>query len=385
MSEKSVRKLKRFPKELKRDFWRATDWRFLYILLFSFLATGVTIVWMVQNFPRTDSDFVIEIQNRYVNRLLENADARMVERPTATVSARSAAEWANLLYHETLNPDAVQPTLPSGGARDQSLIPTPQNFEDRRKARESDAERRKKGRDDERDEIEKVGLLGLLTSRRDSQNPKSVTDILNFADSTSLDLKKKLEGLTSLEVPRPGKDFHGRGLGKDRNIYLAERSAKPNTRIRETKAKPEKFVSSLAKTPKHTVAKNSEFKRISEEPTGGALSGLKRKVRRRYARRTTKHIKDAVVGHNTAIQDCYRIGLKEDDQFKGKVTVRVTVDIWGRVSFAEIVRSTLNNKDLKDDLEYCIINKIRKWNDFGEVPESEGELTFTHVYVFGKD
>ncbi len=83
--------------------------------------------------------------------------------------------------------------------------------------------------------------------------------------------------------------------------------------------------------------------------------------------------------HEASINYCYARGLKRNPNLKGKVVVRFTVTPKGNVSEVTVVSSTLNN----EQVEQCIVSRMSRWNDFGEVDASKGDATFRHVYVFG--
>lgn len=88
----------------------------------------------------------------------------------------------------------------------------------------------------------------------------------------------------------------------------------------------------------------------------------------------------AVVGkHKPAIQDCYQRGLRRNRDLQGKVVVRFVVTQQGTVSEAKIVSSTLQNPVVED----CMLNRIKKWNDFGAAAPEEGETAFKQTYLFG--
>ena len=92
--------LQEFPKEFKRNHFRTTDWRFLGILLLSTLATALFIYYEFTHLPADlDEDFIIKIQNQYVNRFLED-EIRSNRSNLLTAgegSLRSAADFADAL------------------------------------------------------------------------------------------------------------------------------------------------------------------------------------------------------------------------------------------------------------------------------------------------
>ncbi len=83
--------------------------------------------------------------------------------------------------------------------------------------------------------------------------------------------------------------------------------------------------------------------------------------------------------HEASINYCYERELKRNPNLKGKVVVRFIVTPKGNVSEVTVVSSTLNN----EEVQQCIVTRISRWNDFGEVDASKGDATFRHVYVFG--
>jgi hypothetical protein len=116
------------------------------------------------------------------------------------------------------------------------------------------------------------------------------------------------------------------------------------------------------------------------------IAGLRGRPANVQATRERDRIRDIVLSHNPAIQDCYRHQLKGNAALKGKATVRFTIDHMGRVVNAEIVHSEMTSDGVPvalAQMEDCILNKIRKWRDFGQVDESHGDVTFRQTYNFG--
>jgi hypothetical protein len=90
-------------------------------------------------------------------------------------------------------------------------------------------------------------------------------------------------------------------------------------------------------------------------------------------------LKEIVMAHNPAIQDCYRAQLKNNPQLKGKVEVRFRISHQGSVKEVSIVSSTIDLPELHG----CILSKIARWKDFGRVDPSMGDVTLRQTYVFG--
>ena len=71
--------------------------------------------------------------------------------------------------------------------------------------------------------------------------------------------------------------------------------------------------------------------------------------------------------------------MRRNPSLTGKVVVRITVNFQGHVTYVEIVESTLSN----ERVERCIVTRIRQWKDFEPIDESEGDVTFRQIYLFG--
>jgi len=62
---------------------------------------------------------------------------------------------------------------------------------------------------------------------------------------------------------------------------------------------------------------------------------------------------------------------------QGSIEYRITINPAGKVTKIKILRSTFNNKNLKD----CLSHKIRKWDDFPEFgKEYDRQLEFTFKF-----
>lgn len=95
--------------------------------------------------------------------------------------------------------------------------------------------------------------------------------------------------------------------------------------------------------------------------------------------RDPRLVHEIVKGHSPAIQDCYKRALKRKPDLQGKLVVRFTIGIDGRVTRAELISSTLSDAEL----ERCVLKRIRRWNDFPEAPPEYGEVRFVQEYKFG--
>jgi hypothetical protein len=369
-----------FPKEFKKDHIRSSDWRFLSILSISFLVHAFAIFFLFKHLPTgDDEDFIIKIQNQFASRFLNDpSDIVRQEGTFENELLTSVSEWAQAVHEEEIfEPNEAIKGIVDVRAGDRTQKPQASSFESREQSRKSAADMRKRNLNDLREDVQSIGLLGIITSGSGLISTEIVQDILSHADTVSLNIKEKMQKVTSLQVPRPGVDYFGQGLGDDRNIYMESRNVR-SQRTTVPGVNPTDLVANLTQPKEYHVQENNVYEEVSN--TTVAYAGLRTRPKRKYARRTADRIKETVLGHNPAIQDCYRLELKTNPDLSGKITVRITISPAGRVTYAEIVGSTIQ----LPAFEYCLIEKIRRWNDFGEVDDVQGHITFRHTYVFGE-
>ncbi|MDQ7065250.1 MAG: AgmX/PglI C-terminal domain-containing protein [candidate division KSB1 bacterium] len=367
-----------FPKEFNKKFLKSSDWRYLSILLFSFIFNFMLLNFLVNYYKdKSDEDFIIRIQNHYASRFLADTFQEQ-DQPALSEGyrnlLRSASEWAESLAEETFDPAKIDETLPL-------IMPEPDkqretSFEERNLARESVAARRRRSIAILRDDVKTIGLLGILTTGSGLVQVDAVEDILAHADSTAMNLHKKIENVKSLRVPRPGEDFYGQGLGEDKNVYVRVRRQRAR-RVLVSGVAADEIVENLAEAREQRVEKTDKLEDIPQETR--TYAGLVSQTRPVYERRSVERIRRVVMSHNPAIQDCYRRELKENPELKGKITVRFSIDPEGYVVEAEIVESTFN----LPRLENCIVRRIVRWNDFARVSPEQGIVSIKHTYIFG--
>ncbi|MCI0696008.1 TonB family protein [candidate division KSB1 bacterium] len=122
------------------------------------------------------------------------------------------------------------------------------------------------------------------------------------------------------------------------------------------------WVAPLAGIKKPAVARNLEFEGLLSLP----------------AYRHPDDVRAVVARHKAALQDCYKQALKIAPNLEGEIKVRFTVSTAGHVIAASLLSSTTNNARL----EQLILEKIRRWGDFGEVNSNVGNQTFRQTFVF---
>jgi TonB family protein len=96
------------------------------------------------------------------------------------------------------------------------------------------------------------------------------------------------------------------------------------------------------------------------------------------AYRHPDEIRAVVARHKAVLQDCYKQALKFAPHLEGEIKVRFTVSTAGQVIAANLLSSTTNNAQL----EQLVLEKIRRWGDFGEVSPEVGNQTFRQTFIF---
>jgi len=96
--------------------------------------------------------------------------------------------------------------------------------------------------------------------------------------------------------------------------------------------------------------------------------------------RKSADIHRIILEHKASIQDCYTRVLKDSPNLHGKIKVRLTISPGGKVTAAALLASTVHHAEL----EQLILERISRWNDFGEVNPVVGNITFKQSFVLGQ-
>ncbi len=209
-------------------------------------------------------------------------------------------------------------------------------------------------------------------------------DILNFADSTATDLETSLAFLTGLRVPRGDNPLMYTSYERSDFFGFGEKALsnpKPIIRGKRVKSNVEvdDVVEKLADVKQVSVEKRKDFESV---PSSFALSKLNGRAGNGHVpgvKRDPKKVREVVLSHYSAIQDCYNQELKNNANLKGKVIVRFVISPKGHVIHASIVSSTIPAKEMLD----CLLSRILNWNDFSPIHPSSGNMAIKQTYVFG--
>jgi len=409
--------LPEFPKEFNKNYFDSLDRRYVAILILTLILEPLLIWYFLRTQPvHLNLQDIANLQNRYAELFLsefkEEAPATEPASPPEMIS-RAAEAIPKILEHVEGLPSggaANLPRLKPGKARPEARVLSGEN---REAVRRLNTAARQRGMQALSEAVERIGLLGVITSGSDMISRTPVTDILEYADSTAGDIDEALAQVKELRVPRAGVDYYGLGVGPglngvrsggfgndnfDDQVHIAPKEIR-GRRTTSSGVMPEDIVTGLAAAPQKTIERHQSFERVASTPgllplekaAAGSnilagIAGLRGRTLKGPATRNPERIREIVLSHSPAIQDCYRRQLKGNAALKGKVAVRFTVNPSGHVSEVEIVKSEMTADGIPVQLpqiEECILAKIRKWRDFGQVDESQGEVTFRQTYNFG--
>ena len=205
------------------------------------------------------------------------------------------------------------------------------------------------------------GLLAFLSSSSPMASGKAVNDILQEADKAHDQFTSTLANVNDLKK------------GQSEREILQQRENRLQRQSRNTE---EADIGNLIEKREKVISSKLNRQGSFEKQTQSAID---QNARQNTGKRDPDDISAVVSKHNSSIQACYQRELRMNPDLKGKVVVRFTISPAGKVIHAEIVSSTLNS----ERVERCIISRIRRWDDFGEIDESAGNATFRQVYTFG--
>ncbi len=213
-------------------------------------------------------------------------------------------------------------------------------------------------------QVSSKGLLGLLTGSGSNARGDAVSDVLGEAADTQGDLDKALGDLDGLKKSGKSSSRSIRNQGNGRTVQKGIRSTE-GSGINDLIAGKELIKASDIQRQGNIVVE--QVSEIADE------RGIKSESR------NSDKVSEVINRHNSSIQYCYQRELKQNSELKGKLVVRFTVTPDGKVKDVKVISSTLNNFSV----ERCVVSRIKRWDDFGEIDPSRGDATFRQVYTFG--
>jgi len=355
----------KIAKEFGKTFFQDMDKQFILILVVSIVIEMILVSFLSSRpIPEYSAKDIARIQERFATFILEEkvvddvgTGAVSQESPTASISDETDASG------DEGDVDDGSGSEDSGSEGDRSgegdRRPT---AEERHESRLASAEVRRRSREAVSRDVSSKGILGLLTGTGSAAEGQGVSSLFSDSGSDSRlsdDLDQVLSSVNGLRT-------QGTSGGTGSNVGGDVRGSRTGG-----KATIDDLVSDLDVAQSETFSRKGELNIDAPDEVVGAA--------KKSQYRSAEAIQSVLLSHNRAIQYCYERELRRNPSLKGKVVVRIKVNFQGHVTHVEIVESTLNS----ERVERCIVTRIRQWKDFEPIDESEGDVTFRQIYLFG--
>jgi hypothetical protein len=364
-----------FPKEFERSLVDVIEKRFIIILILTILVDFATIAYLMSTASKEMSEKGTNLFRKKMAELVR--DKAELERE---------AKFVETSLLNNLPPENELRKLPSGGS----------TAAGRRAGRVSSgggssvdggmitdgggnysgaASSSRRTREDISNAASRAGILGLLTSNSDEAAGRVAEDVLSGnASMSNLDealanaggtLRRGSVGELGKKMG-PGGDVVGNGTGEVREVRGGR-----STNVGGIDA----LVQGLGEGKSQGVQRSGGLEvgmnePLIEEPSeDGKATGS----------RDRDAVAAVVARHTSTIQFCYQREIKRNPNLKGKLVVRFVITPQGTIESVTAIASTLNNPTV----ESCIVERIKRWDDFGAIDPSKGNTTFRQVYTFG--
>lgn len=343
------------PEEFGKTLADFVDRRFISVLAASVIFHIAFVVYFLLN-PLPQHTQVGKIQERLARTLKE-------------LEAQAEENFFEFEYKETPK-DIAGAQNGDGTKKSETRKKSAEKPQEKQIAKNESKPRNRRGRGRRRSgglstqkiakNVSSKGVLALLTSTSSTATGSLTADLLGNDSYSAGDLDQAISNISSLK----SSGGHGGGARRS-NEVRGSRDARS--------AGIDDVVSGLSETDTQSFDRKGDLVMASDKPVvenagGSGMPG-----------RDPDDVQEVIFRHNKSIQYCYERQLKRNPNLKGKVTVRFTIAPSGRVTGVEILTSTLQNKSV----ERCIVNRIRRWNDFGAIDSSYGDTTIRQTYAFG--
>jgi TonB family protein len=366
-----------FPKEFEKSLADFIDKRFAVIWALTIVFELGSIAYLLSTAPEKMSETeTMRLHEGFAERLRDQDDlerrAKLVENPSLQdlppeliVPAKSSGGRVAVAGNRGGSPAASgSGSSASSGAISSGSSDSGTPVASGRRTRE-----------DISNAASRAGILGLLTSTSDEAAGRAAEDVLGGGNAPLASLDDALANAGGLrrgsakELGKsmgPGGDVAGNGNGDSREVRGG----------RATNAGGiDALVQGLGEGKSQGVQRSGTLEvggnePLIEEPSeDGKATGS----------RNRDAVAAVVAGHTSAIQYCYQRELKRNPNLRGKIVVRFVITPQGTIASVTILSSTLGNPAV----EGCIVQRIKRWDDFGAIDPAKGNTTFRQVYTFG--
>ncbi len=372
------------PKQFRKSFRDRFDSRFLLILLLSIIFNVSLVIYLPAFLPSEyEKNMIRRMHRRFVDLILRTTETQtgrghlgvslkgnnwnpeipksrtdlnkmIADIVTGIVTSGDDLPDFSHLSENVMTPEMLQEMLNSFDA-----IDTPS--ENSRTTTEADKKK-------VTEKVSDIGLLGIITQGSGYDNAEYVADIVRRTSANNQNLNGILDQIKALQVPRLKRQV---GWMNPDSVASGLKTGRIDSRVQTDFYAG---IPKLAKVEEIPITRN-----VGTDLEDSPLAGLSHTKAAAGKSRSDESIARVVASHNLAIQDCYKQVLKHQPGLKGKIVVRISIDVQGMVVFAEIVESTFNHPKI----EQCILNRIRNWRGFGPCDPEYGVKTIKIPYKFG--
>ena len=394
------KRAQRFPKEFKKQKLIAFDWLFATILLISLVFHIAFVLFFKARLPDSIQQGTIsQIQQQYANLILDRDLAPDdIVRTLAPIpldrtdlliadSREGGTSGGTGIGAETgtgISTPATGLAGTGGIGGTESQLPTAGEMAEA--VRGGFGAGRNRGFGEIADEVGSVGFLGILGSGSGLFQQDYITGITDYGDIENEKLGTVLASLDAVRVSRGprGKGWgDGGSSGPSGNDPI--RGRKSRGERRETRAlDADQLIGTLQPTGDvnfNDVQRHSEGYQSLDPGSRreGTQQGRSLADVQQRARRSAEYVQEIINSHRPAIIDCYKQLLKLDPNLKGEVEFRFAINPDGRVTWAEIVKTTIGDVNF----QRCMMSRIGRWNDFGYGDPSKPDEVYRQTFTFG--
>jgi len=356
-----------FPKEFEKSLADVLDRRFTIILILTILLDCLSIAYFMATASRQMSEKGAE-HFRKIAAALERNQAEL-EREAKFVDTPFAQELPPEI--ETNNSTRARSSTGTGRRSREAVASVggtrkSGGTEDNENSYASSASSGSRSRENISTAASRAGILGLLTGNNSEATGRTTKDVLDKNNVQMTNLDEALANTGPLRRGSAESSRDGAGNGDTREVRGGR-----STNVGGIDA----YVRGLDKGKAQDVQRSGGLEvgmaePLIEEPSeDGKATGS----------RDRDAVAAVVTRHNSAIQFCYQKEVRRNPNLKGKLVVRFVITPQGSIAGVNIISSTLNNPAV----ESCIVERLKRWDDFGAIDPAKGNTTFRQVYTFG--
>ncbi|OQX85535.1 hypothetical protein B6D60_07665 [candidate division KSB1 bacterium 4484_87] len=355
-----------FPKEFKRDWIGSLDYRFLKILLATFFIE-IGLIFFLTSILGTASRpvNVKKIQQQYAHLLLDNA---VNPAPKSTITSESTGSSAIEIKSNTELPISAPETAPPP---EENAISISQSNKahygvaplDQRRVLEQSTTQQQSAL---ARKVSQTGILRYLISTPKSDYSEELNAVYANGDANAKLLEQSAEKMDVVRFRSAGAMFQP--------ISKQQLDVLDRLKGSSVEANLSDEMASLEQLDKIAVEREKKVEKLEYQ-----RDELLQPAKSTAKVRPTDQVARAIQAHARAIQNCYQQAVRQNPGLRGKVTFRIAVSPAGRVVDVQILESTIENEKMLR----CMVNRIKRWRNFGRIDDAAGVMKYRQSYVFG--